>query len=235
MATAVLVEIGPHAADVDQCGATCLFSLSASPGTFDREPRRVRRWYTISGEVSVARRISHVKVVLFGVLGGAVFGVSQGLLRMNPWVALAGGLVFGLVMALTFRRALGSTALRGLGRPERRAVSRAMRRGEAVEDPRVARPLVDQADVVLAMPYPVKAMRVGFVLLGLLGVLVSVVGFLDEGVAGAANGVLPVALSLLLLFVVLPLGERQRERVWRSRELTRERHQLSEAGPTADR
>lgn len=183
----------------------------------------------------MAQRISHVKVVLLGVLSGAVFGVSQGLLRDNPWVGLAGGLVFGLVMALTLRRVWGSTALRGLSRRERRAVSRAMRRGETVEDPRLAWPLVDQADAVLATPYPVKAMRVGFVLLGLLGVLISVLGFLDEGVAGAGGGVLPVAVSLLLLFVVIPLSQRQRERIRRSRELTRRRHQPSEAGSTTDR
>ena len=176
----------------------------------------------------MAQQIAWGKVVLAGVLAGGVFGVTQGLLRDNLWLGLALGAVFGVTMALVMRRTLGSTALRGLDRRQRRTVSRAMRRGGTVEDARLARPLVEQADVVLATPYPVKSMRVLFVVLGLFGLLLMVLGSLDGGVAGLGSGVLLVILSALLVFVVIPAGRRQRERIRRSQELTRERHGLSD-------
>ncbi|XVS67978.1 hypothetical protein ACQPYE_18610 [Actinosynnema sp. CA-299493] len=182
----------------------------------------------------MAQRISYGKVILVGLLAGAVFGVSQGLVRDNAWVGLVMGVLFGAVMVLVFRRALGSTALRGLDRGQRRTLSRAMRRGEPVEDPRLARPLVDQADAVLAMPFPVKTMRVVFALLALLGAVVMVLGFADEGAAGLLGGLPLVIISLLLVFVVIPLGQRQRERVRRSREATRERHLRSDVAPSAE-
>ncbi|MEU6152965.1 hypothetical protein ABZ816_23495 [Actinosynnema sp. NPDC047251] len=162
-----------------------------------------------------------------GVFAGGIFGVAQGLLRDNVWVGLVSGAVFALAMAVVMRRLWGSTALRGLDSRQRRAIVRAMRQGVAVEDSRLARPLMDQADAVLAMPFPLTALRVGFVVLGLLGLLVEVSGFLAEGAAGLGGGVLLVISSLVLLFVVVPLGQRQRERTRRSRDATRERHQVS--------
>ncbi|WP_367128510.1 hypothetical protein [Saccharothrix sp. HUAS TT1] len=173
----------------------------------------------------MAQRVSRVKVVLLGLLVGGVFGLGQGLLRGNAWVGLVMGVVFGVVMALTMRRVWGSTALRGLDRGQRRTISRAMRRGEPVEDPRLARPLVDQVDAVLAMPYPVWTMRVVFILMGLLGLAVVV---LDLRSGQVGSGVLLVVLSLVMLFVVMPLSQRQRERFAVSQQATRERHQLSE-------
>ncbi|QQQ79986.1 hypothetical protein IOD16_17285 [Saccharothrix sp. 6-C] len=175
----------------------------------------------------MAQRMSYGKVVLGGLLAGAVLGVSQGLLHDNVWVGLVMGVLGGTVLAAGLRRSLGSTALRGLDRGRRRAVSRAMRRGEPVEDPRLARPLVDQVDAVLATPFPVKTMRVVFALLCLLGLVVMVLGFADEGAAGLLGGSPLVVISLLMVFVVLPLGQRQRERIRRSQEATRERHLTS--------
>ncbi|MBW4716409.1 hypothetical protein [Saccharothrix obliqua] len=172
----------------------------------------------------MAQRIRYGKVVLLGLFAGGLFGAGQGVLRDNVWVGLIWGAVFGLVMALVFRRVVGSSALRGLDFGQRRVVSRALRRGVPVEDARLARPLVEQADVALSVPYPVTVMRVVLGALGLLGVLVSVLGFLDEGVAGLGGGVPLVLLSLVFLFVVVPLGARQRERVRRSRDATRDRY-----------
>lgn len=183
----------------------------------------------------MAQRIAYGKVVLVGLLAGGVFGVSQARLHDNPWLGLVMGLLFGGAMAMVMRRTLGSTALRGLDRGQRRTVSRALRRGEPVEDSRLARPLVEQSDVVLATPFPVKSMRVVFVLLGLLGLLVMVLGAGRAGVTGLPSGLLLLALALLLLFVVIPMGLRQRERVLRSREATLERHRLPEAVPGDDR
>ncbi|MEV0682131.1 hypothetical protein AB0I60_36985 [Actinosynnema sp. NPDC050436] len=183
----------------------------------------------------MAQRISYGKVLLVGLLAGVIFGVAQGLLRDNVWVGLAMGTVFGLVMAIMMRKTVGSTALRGLDRGQRRTISRALRRGVPVEDERLARPLVKQADAVLAMPYPDTVLRVVFIILGLLGLLVEVLGFLDEGVSGLGGGALLILFSLLLLLVILPLGHRQRDRVRRSRNATREHHQLSEVDTPADR
>lgn len=183
----------------------------------------------------MARRYSYGRTVLVGLLVGGVFGVYQGLMQDSLVSGLVSGAVFGLVMAVVMRRVWGSTALRGLGFRQRRAVSRALRRGEPVEDPRLTRPLVDQADAVLATPFPVRAMRVVFALPGLLGLALGVTGFLAEGVAGLGGGVPHVVLSLVLLFAVLPLGLRQRERIRRSRQATLERRRLSEVDSSADR
>ncbi|MEU4768560.1 hypothetical protein AB0H12_35470 [Actinosynnema sp. NPDC023794] len=186
----------------------------------------------------MAQRVAYGRVVLGGLLAGGVLGVSQGLLHDNPWVGVAMGLLFGGTMAVVMRRTLGSTALHGLDRSQRRTVSRALRRGEPVEDSRLARPLIEQSDVVLATPFPVKSMRVVFVLLGLLGLLgllVMVLGAGRAGVTGLPSGLLLLVLALLLLFVVIPVGRRQRERVLRSREATLERHRLPEVVPSDDR
>ncbi|RKT54208.1 hypothetical protein [Saccharothrix australiensis] len=176
----------------------------------------------------MAQRVSRGKVVLFGLLAGGLFGVTHGLQRDSLWAGVVFGALFGAVMAVSMRRVWGSTALRGLNFGERRAVSRAMRQGVPVEDPRLARPLVDQADAVLATPFPLKTLRVMFALPGLLGLVVGVLGFLDEGPAGLVAGVPLLVIALVLLFVVIPFGLRQRERVRRSRDVTRERYQLSE-------
>ncbi|MEU4746838.1 hypothetical protein AB0G02_41165, partial [Actinosynnema sp. NPDC023658] len=174
----------------------------------------------------MAQRVSHVKVALTGLLAGGLFGVSQGLLHGNLWLGLGMGVLFGGGMALLMRRVWGSTALKGLDRGQRRAVSRAMRRGEPVDDPRLARPLVDQVDAVLAMPYPATVLRVVFVLLGLFGLLVIVLDSLDEGRLEIGGGAMLVVVSLLMLSIV-PLGLRQRERFRRSQDATRQRHRLS--------
>lgn len=176
----------------------------------------------------MAQRVSVGKVVLLGLLAGGLFGVVQGLLRDNGWVGLGTGVFFGLGMAVVMRRLWGSTAMRGLSRQQRRVVSRAIRRGEPVEDPQLARPLVDQADAVLATPHPVQASRVLMALFGLFGLLVVVVEFRDGGVAAVGSGVLLVVFSLVMLFVVIPWSGRQRERCGQAREATRRRHQLSE-------
>ncbi|MCE6998225.1 hypothetical protein LZG04_26005 [Saccharothrix sp. S26] len=183
----------------------------------------------------MAQRVSYGKVVLLGLFAGGVFGVSQGLLHDSVWYGLIMGVLCGGAMAVVMRRVLGSTALRGLDRGQRRAVSRAMRRGEPVEDPRLARPLVDQADAVLSMPYPAKSLRVGAAVVGAFGLVTMVVGFRSEGPAGLGGGALLLVLSLLVLFALVPAIRRQRERMLRSQEVTRERHGLSEVAPSAER
>ncbi|MEU7526706.1 hypothetical protein AB0A74_13310 [Saccharothrix sp. NPDC042600] len=178
----------------------------------------------------MARRTSNRKAVLMGLLAGAMFGVTQGLLRDNVWVGLVMGLFFGLGMGLAMRHVWGSTALNGLDRRERRAISRAMRRGEPVEDPRLARPLVDQVDAFLAMPFPVWAVRVLFGLLAVLGLVVAVLEF--RGGEGVGGGVLLLVISLAMLFGLLPWVSRQRARFRQSQEATWRRH--SDVSTTAD-
>lgn len=159
-----------------------------------------------------------------GLLAGGMFGVAQGLLRDNVWVGLGMGLFFGLGMGLAMRHVWGSTALDGLDRRRRRTISRAMRRGEPVEDPRLARPLVDQVDAFLAVPHPVWTVRVLFGLLALLGLVVTVLE-LRKG-DGVGGGALLLVISLAMLFGLLPWVARQRDRFRRSREATRQRHGL---------
>ncbi|MEU5692434.1 hypothetical protein [Actinosynnema sp. NPDC020468] len=167
--------------------------------------------------------MSRARVVLGGVLSGVLVGGSQGVLRGSVWVGLASGVAFGLVMAVVMRRSWGRTALRGLDSGRRRDVVRALRRGVPVEDPRLAGPLVDQADAVLSLPFPVTALRVVFGSTALLGLLVGVPVFLDRGVAGLLGGGPLLVLGLVLLFVVLPLARRRRDLVRRSRDATRDR------------
>lgn len=172
----------------------------------------------------MAQRTSNRKAVLMGLVAGGLFGVTQGLLRDNVWVGLGTGLFFGVAMTLVMRRVWGSTALDGLDRDQRRAVSRAMRRGEPVEDPRLARPLVDQADAFLAMPNPVWALRVVFGLMALLGLVVFVLDI--RAGQGIGTGLLLLAIALAMLFGFLPQITRQRARFQRSQEATRRRHGL---------
>ncbi|NUT96468.1 MAG: hypothetical protein HOY78_31010 [Saccharothrix sp.] len=172
----------------------------------------------------MAQRTSNRKAALMGLVAGGLFGLTQGLLRDNVWVGLGTGLFFGVAMTLAMRRVWGSTALDGLDRHQRRAVSRAMRRGEPVEDARLARPLVDQVDAFLAMPNPVWPLRVLFGLTALLGLAVTVLDIRAGQVIG--TGVLLLIIALAMLFGFLPLMARQRAHFRRSQEATRQRHGL---------
>lgn len=182
------------------------------------------------------RKVSYRKAVLVGLLAGALFGAVQVLWHGDVLLGVLMGAFFALVMTAVMWRVWGSTALRGLDSGQRRAASRALRRGEPVEDTRLARPLVDQAEAVLGTPHPVTAMRVAFVLMGVLGLVVAGLGLRAEGAVGLLGGAPLVLLALLMLFVVLPLARRQRERFRRSAEATRARHGLSSVdSPAASR
>lgn len=159
-------------------------------------------------------------VVLRGLLAGVLFGGIYGWLRENVWVGLIMGAVFGLVMALVLRRQWGSTAFRGLDREQRRAVRRALRRGEAVDDPHLATPLLEAADAVIATPFPVRTYRAVYALVGVPGIVVLALGLPEDGWSAVLVGVPLIAMSLLALFVVLPVVQRQRERAARSAERT---------------
>lgn len=171
----------------------------------------------------MGRAVSYRSIVLRGLGAGVGFGVLYGLLRGSAWVGVIGGLVFGTTMAAVMRRQWGLPSLAALDHRERRTVARALRRGEPVDDPRLAVALQDQAAAILATPYRVTAIRLVGGLFALFGALVGVLALRDGNWAGAAGGLLMLAFALALVFFAVPFGLRQRARVARSAEETRAR------------
>ena len=178
----------------------------------------------------MAEKISYKQVVLQGVVSGAVFGGALGWMRQNLWVGLLSGAAFGLVMAVVLRKQWGSKAFRGLDRGQRRTVRRAMRRGEAVDDPRLARPLLEAVDGVLGTPFPVVLYRVVYALPGALALFLVALNVPDDGWSAVVSGLPLLLISGVLLFVLLPIVRRQRGRVARAAELTLARFPHPDAG-----
>lgn len=164
----------------------------------------------------------NMRVIGLGVLSGVLFGAVMGWLNNDVWAGLAGGATYGVFMAVVMRHQWGSTALAGLDRGQRRHVTRAMRRGEAVDDPKLARPLVESANATLAMPFPLRTLRVVFALLIVLGVAVAILDVVN-GRAPAATSVLLALFGAVFLFVVTPWNVRQRDRAAQSRQATQGR------------
>jgi hypothetical protein len=101
---------------------------------------------------------------------------------------------------------------------------RSLRRGVAVDDPRLVRPSVEHASAILAVPQSRKVVFWVFGIVLALGVAASILGIADRGWSGAATGLPPIAISLVMIFVVVPGSLRQRERVARSAEETKRRY-----------
>ncbi|MBE1462988.1 hypothetical protein [Kibdelosporangium phytohabitans] len=162
------------------------------------------------------------RVVALGLASGVLFGATMGFLNDNVWVGVVGGVYFGVFMAVVMRRSWEARPLKGLDRSQRRHVARTMRRGEAMDDAKLARPLVESANALLATPFPVVLMRAVFVLMFVLGAAVVVLDVVD-GEVPAVSGVLLMLFSLVFLFAVVPMGIRQRERADRSKRATQSR------------
>lgn len=112
-----------------------------------------------------------------------------------------------------------SKAFRGLGREQRRAVREALRRGEAVDDPALVRPLLEAVEGVLATPFPATAFRVVIGLAAALNLFSAAVSVPDHWLAALSRGSMAVFL-LVMLFAVPPMVRRGRERAARAAELT---------------
>ncbi|GAA1296936.1 hypothetical protein [Saccharothrix xinjiangensis] len=161
-------------------------------------------------------------VIVLGLLVCVLFGVALAFaweLR-NLWVMLIAGAVIAVVAGVVARRLWEPGAFRALDREQRRAVRRAVRRGEAVDDPRLARPLVEVARAVLGAPYSPGLYRVLYGLPGALGLLVIVLSVPDDGWSSVAFQLPLVLLSLVMLFVLPPVVRRRRVRAARAAELT---------------
>jgi hypothetical protein len=160
------------------------------------------------------------RLVAVGVACAVVFGVTMGLVLQNVWAGIIAGPLFGLSMAIVMRHQWGSTALRGLSRAERKQVWQTLKRGEAVGDRRLAAPALKQAKVFLAQPLRPRTARICFIVLAVLGVVVAVADVIEDGWTLLPSGVPLTLISLVMLFVAVPLGERQRARVEQSARAT---------------
>lgn len=164
----------------------------------------------------------NARVIGMAVLSAVVFGAVMAFISDDVWAGVIGGAIYGVGMALFMRHIWGSAAFKGLDRRQRRHVMRTMRRGEPIDKPELAGPLVEQANALLAVPYPVTLFRIIFGLTLALGVTTLVLDIAGDD-AFEWNGVLLIVLSLVLLFVVLPYNRRQRERIAQSKAATESR------------
>ncbi len=144
-----------------------------------------------------------------GVLAGVLYGAFQGFSEGSLLAGVISGLFFGAAMTVTFYsfRHAGEH-LAGLSYRQRRAVMRAVRRGEPVSDPDLAGPTIRHAQRVQAS---VGGQRFGVVLArALLAVSVLALGLalLVRSTAGAAAA----AFSLAVWTVILLVGPRLEQR-----------------------
>ncbi|MFC0107092.1 hypothetical protein [Kibdelosporangium aridum] len=109
------------------------------------------------------------RVVGMGLLTGLLFGAAMWYLNDDIWAGVIGGVAYGGVMAALMRNLWGSRAFKGLDRAQRKRVLRTMRRGEPMDDPELARPLVEQASAILAVPFSHMWLRIVFGLMFALG------------------------------------------------------------------
>ncbi len=138
-----------------------------------------------------------------GVLAGILYGSIQGLTEGSVVVGVVLGLFFGLSMSMVFyvsNRAGGY--LVGLTYRQKRAVLRAVRRGEPVSDPALAGPTIRQAQLIQA---PAGGQRLGIVLgRGLF--VASLLGLVLALVLGSTAGAVAAAFSLVVWTVIILVG-----------------------------
>lgn len=143
------------------------------------------------------------RVLTYGLLSGAVYGILQGLANSSVSAGVVNGLLFGTVMGAAHYASLRANAhLGGLGLREQRMVMAAVRRGRAVADPALAGPAIDQARNVQLTP---GGQRLGHLLAwGLLAV--SVVGLGLSVWSGSVSGVIAGAFSGVVWVIILLVG-----------------------------
>ena len=145
-----------------------------------------------------------------GVLAGALYGAFQGFTDGSVLAGVISGLFFGAAMTVTFysvRRA--GEHLAGLSYRQKRAVMRAVRRGEPVSDPDLTGPTIRHAQQVQAS---VGGQRFGVALARAL-LAVSALGLglalLFRSTAGAAAAGFSLAVWTVILLVGPPLEQRK--------------------------
>jgi hypothetical protein len=131
-------------------------------------------------------------VVLGAVSGGtfAFFAARDG--EISPWWGLAMGSILALGMllvgAVVLRRTTSTVeAMRGLDKGERKAVGRAVGRGEAVDDPRLAHAAVLLAEQQLS-PFPGPEWFTNGTLLLVLGAVLLALSLISGQVSSAVIG-----------------------------------------------
>jgi hypothetical protein len=181
------------------------------------------------------RDFSEDRVVKYGLGIAVVVGVVAGLVLRNWALGAVAGVVAGLALAWALRSYLGSTALDGTDRGQRKLIGRALRRGEAVTDPALAPQLIATGEAVLGIrKVSPKAMwTFTWCVLG-LGVLV-LAGWLAK-VDGAAQYTFlgfVMAGGGLVLVVTGPLAERNRRMIRQSIRRTRDSQEPLEPGDSS--
>jgi hypothetical protein len=170
------------------------------------------------------RDFSEDRVVKYGLGIAVVVGVVVGLVLRNWALGAVGGVVAGLALAWALRSYLGSTALDGVDRGQRKLIGRALRRGEAVTDPALAPQLIATGEAVLGIrKVSPKTMWTftwcvfGLGALILFGWLAKVDGatqYAPFGFILAGGGV--------ALLVTVPLAERSRRKIRQAIQRTRD-------------
>ncbi|ONI74844.1 hypothetical protein ALI144C_39315 [Actinosynnema sp. ALI-1.44] len=163
------------------------------------------------------------RVVGLGLFSAVLFGVMMAFFDDNLWVAVVGGVFFGVGMAVFMRPGWEPRPLKGLDRVQRRHVTRTMRSGEAMDDPELARPLTELVDATLAIPFSPTLMRVAAGLMFALGGTSTVLAIVARGEVSLLGGPLLVLMSLALAFVFVPTAARQRERAAQAKRATQSR------------
>ncbi len=162
------------------------------------------------------------RVVGMGLLTGLLFGAAMWYLNDDIWAGVIGGVAYGGVMAALMRNLWGSRAFKGLDRAQRKRVLRTMRRGEPMDDPELARPLVEQASAILAVPFSHMWLRIVFGLMFALGATGGILALVDGRTPGWSS-VFLVLFALVMIFVVVPANGRQRARIAQSKQATESR------------
>jgi hypothetical protein len=159
-------------------------------------------------------KISEDRVVTYSLAIGLAAGAVCGVIMRS--VALGGviAVVVGLLVGLGMRGILGTTALQGLDRRQRKQVATALRRGEAVADPELAPRLVAYGSAVLSTPgQPKTVWTFAWIAFGLGGLVLA--GWLlkvEGGEKYMPFGFILVG-AAVALFVTAPLAARSRRMI----------------------
>ncbi len=141
--------------------------------------------------------------LLSGVLAGSFYGFFQGFTEGSVVVGVLSGLFFGLFMSVVFyvtNRA--GEHLVGLTYRQKRAVLRAVRRGEPVSDPALAGPTIRHAQLIQASA---GGQRLGIVL-GRSLLVASLLGLVLALLLGSTAGALAASFSLVVWTVIVLVG-----------------------------
>ena len=138
-----------------------------------------------------------------GVLAGSLYGFLQGLDEGSLATGVTWGLVFALVFTVSSYFARGGGAhLAGLSYQQKRAIVSAVRRGDAIGDPALAKPTIHEAQRVQAS---VARQRPAVVLARCL-LAASVFGLGLALALGITAGAAAAGFSLMVWVVILLVG-----------------------------